>query len=60
MCNEDCVNCKYEKCQNVQGNERAMAQHRYYEKNKERLKAYYRSYWAKHKDELNARRRKTV
>lgn len=61
VCNEDCLNCKFDDC--IKGDTSYISEHRkeyyreYYKKNKEKYSAYNKAYREKHREELNAKAR---
>ena len=74
ICNEDCFNCKYDDCMldalgryneepepkelTEEQLKRKIKSARYYEKNKEAIKAQKKAYYYAHREEINAKRRK--
>lgn len=74
ICNEDCFNCKYDDCildslgrynkepEPKEVSEKKMKNRirmaRYYQENKEAIKAQKKEYYYAHREEINAKRRK--
>lgn len=73
VCSEDCFNCKYDDCvldslgrynkvvtpeEKAKKTKAAIRMAKYYQENKEAIKAQKKAYYYAHREEINAKRRK--